>query len=158
MIPSNCNKFTKVNPGDTCDITSFYNGPISTGDFVVWNTGVGGQQCGTLKVGTYVCVGLITPTQPWNGVPTPQPTHPGMVSNCNKFVKVNQGDTCDAVAFFNGPISTEWFRTWNTGVGGADCRGLRADTYACVGVIGGTPTSPGNGIVTPSPAMPGMVN
>jgi hypothetical protein len=57
-----------------------------------------------------------------------------MVSNCNKFVKVNPGDTCDMVAFFNGPIAIENFIRWNTGVG-SDCRTLQAGTYACVGVI-----------------------
>lgn len=134
MMASNCNRFTKVNAGDTCDIISFFNGPISTGDFIVWNTGVGGQQCQNLQVNTYVCVGLITPTQPWNGIPTPQPTHPGMVGNCNKFVKVNSGDTCDIIAFFNGPISTGNFIAWNAGVGGAACTSLQANTYACIGV------------------------
>ncbi len=58
-----------------------------------------------------------------------------MVSNCNKFVKVNPGDSCDGIAFFNGPISTENFVLWNAGVGGRECRGLQAGTYACIGVF-----------------------
>jgi hypothetical protein len=160
MMASNCNKFTKVNPGDTCDAISSLNGPITIEDFVVWNTGVGGRDCRTLQAGTYVCVGLIpggTPTNPGNGIATPQPTHPGMVSNCNKFVKVNSGDSCDAIAFWNGVAGTEWVIRWNTGVG-SDCRTLQANTYACIGVIGGTPTNPGNGIATPTPTQPGMVN
>ena len=69
-----------------------------------------------------------TTTLPANGITTPTPTHPGMVGNCNKFVKVNPGDTCDGIAFFNGPISTENFVLWNAGVGGRECRGLQADT------------------------------
>ena len=28
---------TKVNPGDTCDPLTFFNGPISTGDFLLWS-------------------------------------------------------------------------------------------------------------------------
>ena len=154
----NCSKFVKVNSGDTCDTIAFYNGPISTDDFLLWNTGVGGRVCRKLQVGTYVCVGVLggSPTKPSNGVTTPSPTHPGMVSNCNKFVKVNAGDGCDGIAFFNGPISTEDFKKWNAGVG-SDCRTLQAGTYACVGVIGGTPTKPGNGIATPSPIQTGMV-
>jgi hypothetical protein len=134
---SNCNKFTKVNPGDTCDIISFYNGPISTDDFVKWNTGVGGRECKTLQLGTYVCVGVLggsTPTQPGNGIATPTPIQPGMVSNCNKFTKVNPGDTCDIISFFNGPISTADFIKWNTGVGGQKCNLLQLGTYVCIGV------------------------
>ncbi|KAK3303763.1 uncharacterized protein B0T15DRAFT_283482 [Chaetomium strumarium] len=160
MMVSNCNKFTKVNPGDSCDGIAFFNGPISTEDFVLWNTGVGGRECRTLQADTYVCVGLIpggTPTQPGNGIATPAPAHPGMVGNCNKFYKVNAGDSCDSIAFWNGVPGTEWVIRWNAGVG-SDCRTLQANTYACIGVIGGTPTQPGNGIATPTPILPGMVD
>jgi hypothetical protein len=161
MMASNCNKFTKVNAGDTCNNISFFNGPIATEDFVLWNTGVGGRDCRSLQAGTYVCIGLIpggTPTKPGNGIATPAPVHPGMVTNCKKFTKVNAGSSCDSIAFFNGPISTEEFVLWNTGVGGRACKGLQVDTYVCVGLIpGGTPTNPGNGIATPAPVHPGMV-
>jgi hypothetical protein len=57
-----------------------------------------------------------------------------MVGNCRKFTYVKPGDTCNNIAFFNGPISTENFVKWNTGVGGIECRGLQAHTYICVGV------------------------
>ncbi len=57
-----------------------------------------------------------------------------MVGNCKKFAKVNPGDTCDLVAFYNG-VATENFVLWNAGVGGSERRWLRADTYACVGVL-----------------------
>ncbi|KAG7284938.1 hypothetical protein NEMBOFW57_009553 [Staphylotrichum longicolle] len=161
-IVSNCNKFTLVNPGDTCNIISFFNGPISTENFALWNPGVGGPACGNLRVGTYVCIGVIgTPTQtsttsttPGNGIATPTPTHPGMVSNCNKFTLVNPGDTCNIVAFYNGPIPTEYFVLWNRGVGGTQCGTLQVGTYACIGLI---QPQGGNGIPTPAPAHPGMV-
>ena len=32
---TNCKKFVMVNPGDTCNVVSFFNGPISTEEFVV---------------------------------------------------------------------------------------------------------------------------
>jgi hypothetical protein len=57
-----------------------------------------------------------------------------MVNYCKKFTKVNPGDTCDLISFFNGPISTENFLKWNTGVGGRECRGLQVGTYVCIGV------------------------
>ncbi len=135
-IVSNCNKFVMVNPGDTCDVVAFFNGPIPTEDFVKWNAGVGGRECRGLQPGTYACIGIIggTPTKSGNGIATPSPPQPGMVSNCNKFTKVNPNDTCDIVAFFNG-ISTEDFIKWNTGVGGHDCRGLQLGAYVCIGVM-----------------------
>jgi len=136
MVPY-CNKFVKVNQGDTCDGISFFNGPIATENFVLWNTGVGGRECRGLQAGTYACIGVLpgSPTQPWNGIVTPSPAHPGMVDNCNKFVKVNQGDTCDGIAFWNGVAGTEWVKRWNAGVG-EDCRFLQAGTYVCIGVVG----------------------
>jgi hypothetical protein len=57
-----------------------------------------------------------------------------MVGNCRKFTYVKPGDTCNNIAFFNGPISTENFVKWNTGVGWIECRGLQTHTYVCVGV------------------------
>ena len=67
------------------------------------------------------------------GTATPQPTHPGMVSKCNEFVKVSSGDPCDAIAFWNGVAGTEWVVRWNTGVG-PDCR-----TLPYQGIIDGKP-------------------
>jgi hypothetical protein len=140
---SNCNKFVVVNLGDTCNSLAFFNGPVSTEEFVVWNGGVGGMACTSLQAGTYACVGVTSPvsTTPTptaivgaNGIATPIPTQSGMVSNCNKFVKVNPGDTCNSLAFFNGPVSTENFVVWNIGVGGIACTNLQAGTYACIGI------------------------
>jgi hypothetical protein len=130
-MATNCNKFVRINSGDTCNIVAFYNGPIATDDFVLWNSGVGGTACNNLQPGTYGCIGIPTAA---NGVPTPLPTQPGMVSNCKKFVRINPGDTCNIVAFYNGPISTENFVLWNSGVGGLACTNLQAGTYACIGV------------------------
>jgi hypothetical protein len=72
-----------------------------------------------------------------------------MISNCNKFAYVNPGDTCDNVAFWNG-IGGQWVKLWH-GIEEA-CLSIQAKTYVCVGVISG------NGIATPTPAHPGMVN
>ncbi|KAK3896800.1 hypothetical protein C8A05DRAFT_39649 [Staphylotrichum tortipilum] len=133
---SNCNKFTWARPGDTCDSIAFWNGVAGTQWVKLWNWGVG-PNCENLQVNNYVCIGALagTPTVVGpNGVATPVPTQAGMVSYCKKFVKVNPGDTCNGMAFFNGPISTENFLLWNTGVGGTACNNLQADTYACIGL------------------------
>ena len=103
-----------------------------------------------------------------NGVVTPTPTQPSMVGNCNKFYKVQQGDSCDEIAINHG-ISGADFAKWNPKVHvGAQCTGLWADAYACVGVLNGgdptvtdkpsTTTSAGNGIATPGPTQPNMVD
>ncbi len=131
----NCNKFVKINAGDTCDGISFWNN-VGGGQWVkLWNGQ--GEACTGLVTGAYACIGIIQPTETVgpNGVTTPLPTQTGIVSNCNKFVKVNQGDTCNIVAFFNGPISTENFVLWNAGVGGMACTNLQPDTFACVGRV-----------------------
>ena len=57
-----------------------------------------------------------------------------MVTNCNKFVRVQPGDTCDIVSFWNGPIFAADFIKWNTGVG-TTCTSLWANTFACIGVL-----------------------
>ncbi|KAK0716038.1 hypothetical protein B0H67DRAFT_684121 [Lasiosphaeris hirsuta] len=92
-----------------------------------------------------------------NGIATPTPTQPGIVSNCDAFYWVKQGDTCAAIAKANG-ITVTQFATWNTGVGGEKCAAMWANVYACVSIIGHTPTptAPSNGITTPEPIQDGM--
>jgi LysM repeat protein len=93
-----------------------------------------------------------------------------MASNCDAFYYVEKGDTCPSITSAYG-ISTADFIKWNPSVS-ADCTGLWASYYMCVGVIGqspGTtttktttsapdPTTPPNGIETPLPIQPGMVD
>ncbi|KAL2167457.1 hypothetical protein VTG60DRAFT_1208 [Thermothelomyces hinnuleus] len=134
----NCNKSHFVEKDETCDtIAALYS--ISASQFLQWNPAAKAD-CSGLWASTYACVGIIggttpaTTTRTGNGITTPTPVHPGMVSNCN-----------------NDLVS------WNAGIGGKDCRGLQANTFVCIGVIGGTPTSTGNGIPTPTPTQSGMV-
>lgn len=157
----NCNKFFKVQKGDTCQ-TIADKSNISIKEFVQWNKKVGGEDCTGLWLDTYVCVSVIghkpTPTKPGNGITTPTPIQPGMVSNCDKFFKVKKGDSCQSIADKSG-ISLAQFSKWNPKVGGSDCSGLWLDVYVCVSIVGHepTPTKPGNGISTPTPTQPGMV-
>ncbi|RSL94257.1 hypothetical protein CEP52_012749 [Fusarium oligoseptatum] len=102
-----------------------------------------------------------TTTTAGNGVETPDPVQPGIVSNCDKFYLVQKGEGCASIAAKHG-ITLAQFTTWNSETG-ANCAGLWADTYACVSIIGhdATPTkssTPTNGIETPSPIQSGMVN
>lgn len=166
---SNCNKFDFVNTGDSCNAIASRNG-ITLANLIAWNNA--GTDCTSLWGQVYVCVGVIggssttlktstTTTTTGNGISTPTPTQPGMVSNCNKFDFVNSGDSCSALASRNG-ISVANLILWNNA--GTDCTSLWALVYICVGVIGGTPTTTskttttttGNGISTPTPTQPGM--
>ncbi|OAQ60452.1 LysM domain-containing protein [Pochonia chlamydosporia 170] len=102
-----------------------------------------------------------TAAKPGNGITTPTPIQPDMVSNCDAFYFVKKGDTCTKIAS-QYKLSLSDFQTWNPKVG-SDCTGLWANTYACVSVIGYSPPptstlSSGNGIQTPTPTQPGIVN
>ncbi|KAL6707905.1 hypothetical protein ACN47E_003579 [Coniothyrium glycines] len=104
-----------------------------------------------------------TTSAPGNGISTPSPAQPTIVSNCDAFYFVKSGDTCDAIAAANG-ITAAQFAAWNPSAG-TGCAGLWANAYACISIIGHTPTSaapsttkPGNGISTPTPVQSGMVS
>ncbi|RSL41142.1 hypothetical protein CEP53_012941 [Fusarium sp. AF-6] len=102
-----------------------------------------------------------TTTTAGNGVETPDPVQPGIVSNCDKFYLIQQGEGCADIASKHG-ITPAQFTTWNSKTG-TNCAGLWAETYACVSIIGhdATPTKPStptNGIETPSPIQSGMVD
>ena len=167
-----CEDFYLVQPGDGCAAIASTHG-ISLSDFYEWNPAVG-SDCVGLWANVYVCVGIIggsppptstvsstTTTTPGNGITTPTPTQPGMVDDCDTFHFVESGQGCALIAGQYG-ISLSDFYTWNPTVG-ENCGGLWANVYVCVSVIGGsppepTPTQPGNGITTPTPVLPGMVD
>lgn len=82
-----------------------------------------------------------------------------MVSNCNTFVFVKEGDSCASITATRG-ITFAKLLELNPSIG-SNCQGLWANVNVCVGVIGGsspppTTTAPGNGIQTPSPVRTGM--
>ncbi|KAI7771209.1 hypothetical protein LZL87_014370 [Fusarium oxysporum] len=91
-----------------------------------------------------------------NGISTPTPIQSGMIGNCNKFHMVKSTTTCDSIQNYY-KISLADFVKWNPAVG-SKCTGLWANYNVCVGVIGGTPTKPSNGVTTPSPIQSGMVS
>ncbi|KAH7228396.1 LysM domain-containing protein [Fusarium solani] len=108
-----------------------------------------------------------------NGIKTPDPVHDGIVDNCASFHLVEEGDSCSVIAKKYGGIASynkielaDFFK-WNPEVD-KGCTNLWLGAYACAGVIGSSPkptttkatttTKPGNGITTPTPTQPGMVN
>ncbi|KAF7535389.1 hypothetical protein G7054_g5453 [Neopestalotiopsis clavispora] len=177
---SDCSWWIVASSTDTCTSIASANG-ISLSDFEqVYNPSVG-TAC-TLNVGQSYCVernfgippvttttGTTTSSAPTttttgNGVSTPTPSQPGMVSNCAKFDFVNPGDTCAIVASRNG-ITTTQLSAWNNA--GTDCTALQASVYVCVNLLAGSGTvtttststsTSSTGIVTPTPSQPGMVS
>ncbi|KAI6778187.1 LysM domain-containing protein [Emericellopsis cladophorae] len=117
-----------------------------------------------------MCVGVIgfvsppatttsTKTNAGNGIATPTPTQPSLLTNCNKFHKVKSGEICATIAT-KYAIPLAKFLQWNPKAGN-NCVGLWKDAYACVSVIGykppTTPTTTSNGIATPTPIQDGMI-
>jgi LysM repeat protein len=157
-IVSNCDVFHMVEADETCDIVASNNG-VSVADLKRWNPSVG-SNCAGLWANAYACVSIIghtpTPVNPGNGIETPTPLQREIVSNCDAFHMVDADETCDTVASNNG-ISVADLKRWNPSVG-SNCDGLWANAYACVSIIGHTPTpvNPGNGVQTPSPIQGGM--
>ncbi|RPA93363.1 hypothetical protein L873DRAFT_1581791, partial [Choiromyces venosus 120613-1] len=118
--PSNCNKWTLVNSGDTCYSIATANG-ISLSTFLAWNPAAG-SDCSGLWSGYYACTGT---------GPTPSPTQGGSPSRCNKWYLVASGDTCAGIASSQG-ISLANFYAWNPAVG-STCASLWLGYYVCVG-------------------------
>jgi hypothetical protein len=168
-----CTKFYKIASEDGCWQIANDNG-IPLDSFYAWNPA--NADCKSLFPGDNVCVAKDTstttttvpvtvtkPTSTNNGVSTPLPTQPGMVSNCNKFHYIAKGVVCSQVISYQ-KITLDDFVKWNPTVG-RTCTGMQAEVNVCVGVIGGstTTTKPtvtttaGNGIQTPQPTQPGMV-
>jgi hypothetical protein len=158
----NCAKFHWIAKGVSCSqVISFQR--ITLAEFVTWNPTVG-NDCSGMWAEVNVCVGIIggtTPkpssTTPGNGVQTPQPTQPGMVSSCNKFHWIAKGVTCNQVYSFQ-KITLADFVRWNPTVKD-DCTGMWSEVNVCVGVIGGgpSPTPTSSAIQTPQPTQSGMV-
>lgn len=173
---SDCNKFFFVKEGQTCASVLSDNG-ISERRLFELNPAVK-SDCSGLWSKVWVCVGTVneatttssqtTTTAPGNGISTPSPIQSGMVGNCNKFHWVSKGNSCQQIVAYQG-ITLEEFVKWNSGFG-SNCNNMQAEAWACVGVIGQTTTTtktttqpptttqPGNGITTPTPIQPGMVD
>ncbi|KAI9149972.1 LysM domain-containing protein [Paramyrothecium foliicola] len=149
---------------------------ISMADFLRWNPSLA-PDCQNIKVSRSYCVEVAgepaptsssaapSPTKPSNGIETPEPIQPGMVDNCDKFYLIPRDSGCEDAAAKNG-ITIDEFHAWNPLVG-KSCAGLWAEVFVCVSIIGhtpkpsstsGTPTGPTNGVNTPLPIQPNMVN
>ncbi|KAF1941894.1 hypothetical protein EJ02DRAFT_434420 [Clathrospora elynae] len=162
-LNDSCTTFYFAVKDDTCaKIVKKYGtlyvkyGTFSVRDFISWNPAVG-DDCSALWAQTYYCAGIpgtttqapvtsiasstTKPSPTGNGIATPLPTQPGMVSNCDAFYFVQKEEGCQLIAGKNG-ISLAQFVTWNTQVGDRACNLIWAEAYVCVSVIGHTLSKP----------------
>ncbi|SPJ78829.1 uncharacterized protein FTOL_07220 [Fusarium torulosum] len=136
-IVGNCKTFYLVQKGENCASIAAKNRE--------WN---GNDDCSSLWADAWACVMTLdykpgdqpapSPTKPSNGITTQQPTQPHIVDNCNKFHFVESGESCAAIAS-KYSITGAQFLKWNPSVE-AGYTGLWANAYACVSVIGHTPS------------------
>lgn len=158
----NCNRYYKIRSGDTCDAVASRNG-ITVSQLKSWNTEIN-DSCSNLWLDYYVCTGISGATAPpsttTSGPPesTVSPIMPGADANCDRYYKIESGDTCDAVASKNG-ITVAQLKTWNTEINAA-CSNLWLDYYVCTRVPGASvpPTSTAPPTPSNSPQLPGAVS
>ncbi|KAJ5484257.1 Peptidoglycan-binding Lysin subgroup [Penicillium expansum] len=85
-----------------------------------------GSSCAYLDLGYYVCVGndsstvATSTTSAGNGITTPKPDEPGMVSDCTKFWLVGSDDTCTSIAS-SEDITVADIEKWNPKLNGDNC-------------------------------------
>ncbi|GJC97762.1 lysM domain-containing protein [Colletotrichum higginsianum] len=161
-IVDNCDALYFVIAGDHYEAIASKHG-ITVAQFQAWDPSIG-VTCTGLWANAYACVSVVghtlsnplpaTTTTAGNSIATPTPIQPNMVGNCDLFYKVKSGDTCAIVASSNG-ITVQQITTWNPSVK-SDCTALWLDYYICTSIVGHTPTTPGNGIQTPTPIQSGI--
>jgi LysM repeat protein len=156
-----CTYFVDANAGDTCaSIASDWG--ITNAQFLNYNPSVK-SDCSGLVVGDSYCVEenygkgpestsatpTTSPTTTASSVPSP--TQSNLVSNCQRFYLVKDGDTCGGIVNNYHEFSLQDFYSWNPSVGD-QCQSLIAGYYVCIGVPG-TPTTP---VTTPAPKTTGV--
>lgn len=159
---ANCDRYYKVESGDSCDVVASKNG-ITVAQLKSWNTEIN-DSCSNLWLDYYICTHVpgttVPPTTTTAGPsePTVSPIMPGADSNCDRYYKVQSGDSCDVVASKNG-ITVAQLKSWNTEINAA-CSNLWLDYYVCTRVPGATVPTTTTAPPTPSnsPQLPGAVS
>ncbi|KAK1978616.1 hypothetical protein LZ30DRAFT_799936 [Colletotrichum cereale] len=166
---SNCDRYYKIQSGDSCDVVASKNG-ITVAQLRSWNTDINAS-CSNLWLDYYICTrvpGVVVPTTTTRASttstaaagPTVSPVMPGAASNCDRYYKIQSGDSCDAVASKNG-ITVAQLRSWNPDIN-ASCSNLWLDYYICTRVPGAaTPATTTKTTIAPGPTttpqLPGAV-
>ncbi|KAL4981676.1 LysM domain protein [Aspergillus falconensis] len=70
----------------------------------------------------------------------PSPTQSGLISTCNDYYYVQNGDTCYDIQDLYGDFTLSQFYTWNPSIS-SGCSGLEPGYYVCVGVASTSTTT-----------------
>ena len=140
-IDPHCTSWSEAVAGDNCASFASKN-HISPSQLYTWNSdlGSGGANCGSaFWANYYYCVGapVSSPTST-SRVSAPLPTQSGVATNCNRYAKAVEGDTCYGFAKEHGITTTDLY-AWNTvlGTNGAKCdTELFVNYFYCIGVTG----------------------
>lgn len=131
-VVSGCQKFY-AGGDDYSTIESKFG--ISFAEFYQWNPSIG-STCGSLWLGYAYCVKGPASTAITTG--SRAPTQTGIVSNCDQYHTVVDGDSCAQIETTYG-ISFAQLYQWNPAIG-SDCQTLVTGYSVCVGVSAETTT------------------
>lgn len=168
-LPTSCTNYYLSQDGDRCDNVLNEMPQMSREQFFAWNPFLNGH-CDGLWSGVYYCIWNVddgSKPDPSTLTEKPQNAPLDTTSNCVRWYKATGGDTCEIIVAMFGRFKYSDFVGWNPSVG-SDCAGNQDDRYYCVAVPGTSPTrtdpvtvpvpsTPGESITTPTPAIPGMV-
>lgn len=119
---SNCNKYYTVVSGNSYNhIKTIYR--ISFSLLYKWNPEIG-SNCQTLRIGYSVCMAASS---------TSGPTQSGIISGCNRYYTVVDGDSCNHIEILYGITFAQLYR-WNPAIG-SNCQTLGVGDSVCVGVL-----------------------
>ncbi|KAJ5710539.1 LysM domain protein [Penicillium malachiteum] len=142
-LTTSCTKYYYVENGDTCYTIQDLYLDFTLDEFYSWNPSIS-SGCVGLEIGYYVCVdaGVSTSATATASTSTSpyEPQQTGIVSTCDDYYYVNEGDSCSEI-LEDYDITLAEFYSWNPSVG-STCSGMAYGYYVCVG-IPGVPTQTG---------------
>ncbi|PLB44330.1 hypothetical protein P170DRAFT_503006 [Aspergillus steynii IBT 23096] len=180
-VSSGCTYWANsIESTDTCAALENYYG-ITTAQLVSWNPSLSATNC-ALNEGWSYCVEApaVKPTTTKKTTTTtttkattttsstlkttttaatttraggPSPTQTGLISTCNSYYFVQNGDSCWAIVNSYGSFTLDQFYSWNPAVK-SDCSGLQSGYYVCVGVVGSGATTTTSKKATTTTAPP----
>ncbi|KAI9368195.1 hypothetical protein BJX61DRAFT_537453 [Aspergillus egyptiacus] len=131
---------------------------IALEDFLRWNPSLS-DTCDNFLPDQSYCVEAFGEPEPTHEAMTtagPTPTLPGETRGCNRWDLVKPGDTCDTFIQKYPGLTREDLVQWNPEIG-PQCQFLWVGYYICTEATSSSTTPPVNGIPTPTPIQPGMV-
>jgi LysM repeat protein len=134
-----CTKNYTVQAGDTCASIANANS-ITVAQFLEWNSLIN-PGCTNIQLNTAYCIagtdsGGTAATSAQNTATSTSSTIPGAATGCNKWYRVQPGDTCASIANANS-ITTEQILAWNSKINPGCTNILLNGTYCIAGTNSG---------------------